>query len=63
MKPLLAALVLGCTATLAFAQADFPSKPLKLVVPYAPGGSTDVLARSLATHLSQQLKQPVVVEN
>ncbi|MGE8321311.1 MAG: Bug family tripartite tricarboxylate transporter substrate binding protein [Comamonas sp.] len=67
MKKHLICLVLAGMASLAgtpaLAQADYPSKPLKLVAPYAPGGSADLLARTLATHLSEQIKQPVVVEN
>jgi tripartite-type tricarboxylate transporter receptor subunit TctC len=63
MKKTTLALLLAVAATAAFAQSDYPSKPIKLIAPYAPGGSVDVLARTLATHLSSELKQAVVVEN
>ena len=46
----------------AFAQA-YPSRPLKLIVPFPPGGSTDVIARMISLRLSDALKTPVVVEN
>ena len=42
---------------------EFPSKPLRFVVPYPPGALTDVLARALGDRLSTALKQPVLVEN
>jgi tripartite-type tricarboxylate transporter receptor subunit TctC len=54
------ALALGCT--LAGAQA-FPSKPITLIVPFPAGGSSDALARTLGTPLSQALGQPVIVES
>jgi tripartite-type tricarboxylate transporter receptor subunit TctC len=47
----------------AWAQADWPSKPIKIVVPYAPGGSSDMLGRLIARYLQDTLKQTVVVEN
>lgn len=45
------------------AQADWPSKPIRLIVPYAPGGSADTLGRAIGRHLSEAFKQSVVVEN
>lgn len=63
MKRLLlaAALLLGVQA---LAQAaDYPSKPIRIVVPYGPGGATDIVARILGEHLKEKFHQPVVVEN
>jgi tripartite-type tricarboxylate transporter receptor subunit TctC len=45
------------------ALAQYPNKPVKLVVPYSPGGATDVIGRVMAQHLSAALGQQVVVEN
>jgi tripartite-type tricarboxylate transporter receptor subunit TctC len=60
----LAALPLAIAAIpLARAQGDFPSRPLRLVVPLAAGGPTDFLARTVAQELARTLGQPVVVEN
>jgi tripartite-type tricarboxylate transporter receptor subunit TctC len=60
------ALLLGALLSLqtAFAQdASFPNRPIKLVVPLAPGGATDTVARIYAKQLSSKLNTPVVVEN
>ncbi|ETF04418.1 ABC transporter substrate-binding protein [Advenella kashmirensis W13003] len=62
---LIGASLLAFGASTAHAQeADtYPNKPIKIVVPYSPGGFTDILARQMSQQLSQKLSQPVVVEN
>jgi len=47
----------------ASAQGDYPTRPVKVIVPSPPGGGTDILARVLAQHLSKALGQPFFVEN
>ncbi len=60
----LAALAIGATLpATAAAQADWPTKPVRLIVPFPPGGTSDVLGRMAADELSKVLKQPIVVEN
>lgn len=56
---LLAALCLAASA----ATAAFPDKPVRLVVPFAPGGGTDLIARTLGVGMAKELGQPVLVEN
>ena len=60
---LLAGACLAAAAAPAIAQVWSPTKPIKLIVTYAPGGSADVLARLLQEPLTKNLGQPVVVEN
>ena len=55
-------LVLGLAATPAAAQ-DFPSKPITMIVVFAAGGPTDVLARLVADHMGNTLGQRVIIEN
>jgi tripartite-type tricarboxylate transporter receptor subunit TctC len=60
---LLAAVLAAGAAASAFAQSDYPSHPVKIVVPFAAGGPADNYARFLAQRLTESLKQPFVVED
>ncbi|MGK7870258.1 Bug family tripartite tricarboxylate transporter substrate binding protein [Falsiroseomonas sp. E2-1-a20] len=62
-RPLLGVIAAALTAREATAQANWPDRPIRFVVPFAAGGNTDVLARLYGAHISPKLGQPIVVEN
>lgn len=61
--PALCAVALSCSAGLVAAQASYPSKPIKLVVPFGAGGITDVVGRLIGQQLGEELKQSVIIDN
>jgi len=61
-KTVAASLLALCAAASALAQS-FPSKPIRIIVPYAAGGTSDILARQIGPKLTEAVSQPVIVEN
>ena len=62
-RALAAALACACAAGATLAADAYPSKPIRLIIPFPPGGSNDVVGRVIATHLGERLGQQVVVDN
>src|SRR4030081_752916 len=58
-----ATLAIGFAAVPAAAQTDYPRRPITLIVPFAAGGPTDVIARIAADHMTRTLGQPIIIEN
>ena len=58
-----ALLAAPCLAPFVAKAADFPSKPIRFIVPYAPGGTTDLVARTVGQKVSEKLGQPVLIDN
>jgi len=63
VRPLLAGGLLVCALFVGAAAQDYPSKPVMFIVPYAPGGGTETMARLLGRRLEQRLGKPFVIDN
>lgn len=62
-RSLAALLCSACLALGAAAQESYPSKPIRIIVPFPPGGGSDIVARTVAARLGERWKQPVMVDN
>jgi len=63
LRQISGAVLATCAATGVFAQAGYPTKPVKIIVPFSAGGPADIYARYLGQRLEKPLGQPIVVEN
>ena len=66
IRRMMAVLVLGCLATPVAAQTNegsYPERPIRMIVPFAPGGASDIVARVVGAKLAEALGQPVVIDN
>ena len=63
LKRFLTLIVIALSCAAVSALAEYPDKPVKIIVPYPPGGTTDILARVIAQRLGERLKQSFIVEN
>lgn len=63
IRSILASAALACCASLASAQTDWPHRPIRVIVPLAPGGPSDIVLRSAAEKMHSILKQPVIIDN
>jgi tripartite-type tricarboxylate transporter receptor subunit TctC len=63
VRSIAAVAALGFAAGIAAAQTDYPRRPITLIVPFAAGGPTDVIARIISDHMTRTLGQPIIIEN
>ncbi|MEO7402318.1 MAG: tripartite tricarboxylate transporter substrate-binding protein, partial [Burkholderiales bacterium] len=63
MRRLLGTVLAACAASGAFAQTWAPTQPIRVIIPYAPVGTSDIIARIMSERVRERLGQPFVVEN
>ena len=56
-------LLVGLSGSIPAGAQEFPARPIHIVIPYAPGGGSDILARPIAPDMSERLRQPIVIDN
>lgn len=56
-------IVMSCVVSVAFAQDGYPNRPIKIIVPFSPGGGGDAVVRSISEKLGERLGQPIIIDN